>query len=32
MKSMSEMTPQEMKRKGSWALRFYGRAKLPAAG
>ena len=32
MKSMSEMTPQEMKRKGSWALRFYGRAKLTAAG
>ncbi|WP_298884475.1 DUF6321 domain-containing protein [uncultured Bradyrhizobium sp.] len=26
----SEMTPQEMRRKGSWAVRFYGRAKLPA--
>nr|QDP20920.1 hypothetical protein FNV92_01565 [Bradyrhizobium cosmicum] len=25
----SEMTPQEMRRKGSWAVRFYGRAKLP---
>ncbi len=23
------MTPQEMRRKGSWAVRFYGRAKLP---
>lgn len=28
-KSMSEMTPAEMRRKGSWAVRFYGRAKLP---
>jgi hypothetical protein len=28
-KSESEMTPQEMRRKGSWAVRFYGRAKLP---
>jgi hypothetical protein len=25
----SEMTPQDMRRKGSWALRFYGREKLP---
>ena len=25
----SEMTPQGMRRKGSWAVRFYGRAKLP---
>src|SRR6478736_1900776 len=28
-KTVSEMTPQEMRRKGSWAVRFYGRAKLP---
>jgi hypothetical protein len=28
-KPASEMTPQEMRRKGSWALRFYGRAELP---
>ncbi|EJN10956.1 hypothetical protein PMI42_05726 [Bradyrhizobium sp. YR681] len=28
-KRQSEMTPQEMRRKGSWAVRFYGRAKLP---
>jgi hypothetical protein len=28
-KKESEMTPQEMRRKGSWATRFYGRAKLP---
>lgn len=28
-KPESEMTPQEMRRKGSWATRFYGRAKLP---
>ena len=28
MKPMSEMSPQEMKRKGSWAVRFYGRDKL----
>lgn len=27
-KPTSEMTPQEMKRKGSWAARFYGREKL----
>lgn len=24
------MTPDEMRRKGSWATRFYGRTKLPA--
>ena len=29
-KTVAQMTPQEMKRKGSWATRFYGRAKLPA--
>lgn len=29
MKKASEMTPQDMRRKGSWAVRFYGRAKLP---
>ena len=29
MKSEAEMTPQDMRRKGSWATRFYGRAKLP---
>ncbi len=29
MKSESEMTPEEMKRKGSWATRFYGRTSLP---
>ena len=30
-KPMSEMTPEEMKRKGSWAVRFYGSAgELPA--
>ncbi|WP_245427955.1 DUF6321 domain-containing protein [Bradyrhizobium sp. MOS003] len=28
-KTEAEMTPQEMRRKGSWAVRFYGRAKLP---
>ncbi len=28
-KSMAEMSPQEMRRKGSWATRFYGREKLP---
>ena len=28
-KKESEMTPQEMRRKGSWAVRFYGRPKLP---
>jgi Domain of unknown function (DUF6321) len=25
----SDMTPQDMRRKGSWAVRFYGRKKLP---
>ena len=30
MKPMAEMTPEEMRRKGSWATRFYGRSgKLP---
>jgi hypothetical protein len=30
MKPQGQMTPEEMKRKGSWAVRFYGRAgKLP---
>ncbi|MET0674487.1 MAG: DUF6321 domain-containing protein [Bradyrhizobium sp.] len=28
-KKLSEMTPQEMRRKGSWAVRFYGRKQLP---
>lgn len=29
-KAAGEMTPEEMRRKGSWAARFYGRAgKLP---
>jgi hypothetical protein len=28
-KKISEMTPQEMRRKGSWAVRFYGRDELP---
>jgi hypothetical protein len=28
-KPMLEMTPEEMKRKGSWAARFYGREELP---
>lgn len=28
-KSSSDMTPQDMRRKGSWAVRFYGRKKLP---
>jgi hypothetical protein len=28
-RKMSEMTPQDMRRKGSWAVRFYGRDKLP---
>jgi hypothetical protein len=23
------MTPQDMRRKGSWAVRFYGRKQLP---
>ena len=29
MKKEFDMTPQDMRRKGSWAVRFYGRAKLP---
>jgi hypothetical protein len=29
-KLVPEMTPQEMRRKGSWAVRFYGRETLPA--
>lgn len=29
-KKVSEMTVTEMKRKGSWARRFYGRKNLPA--
>lgn len=28
-KSASGMTPQDMRRKGSWAVRFYGRKRLP---
>jgi hypothetical protein len=28
-KPVSEMTPSEMRRKGSWATRFYGRSSLP---
>lgn len=28
-KKVSEMTPSDMRRKGSWAVRFYGRKKLP---
>jgi len=28
-KPETEMTPEEMKRKGSWAARFYGRKSLP---
>jgi hypothetical protein len=28
-KPEEEMTPDEMRRKGSWALRFYGRKRLP---
>jgi hypothetical protein len=28
-RKQSEMTPQDMRRKGSWAVRFYGREKLP---
>lgn len=28
-KPASEMTPDEMRRKGSWATRFYARATLP---
>ncbi len=29
-KRQSDMTPAEMRRKGSWAVRFYGRKKLPS--
>jgi hypothetical protein len=29
VKSISEMTPQDMRRRGSWAVRFYGPKKLP---
>jgi Domain of unknown function (DUF6321) len=29
LKKLAEMTPQDMRRKGSWAVRFYGRKKLP---
>ena len=28
-KALSDMTPQDMRRKGSWAVRFYGRKQLP---
>jgi len=28
MKPMKDMSPDEMKRKGSWATRFYGREEL----
>jgi hypothetical protein len=28
-KKEAEMTPQDMRRKGSWAVRFYGRKRLP---
>lgn len=28
-KAMRDMTPDELRRKGSWAVRFYGRAQLP---
>jgi Domain of unknown function (DUF6321) len=28
-RKMSEMTPSDMRRKGSWAVRFYGRKQLP---
>lgn len=29
-KAIRDMTPEEMRRKGSWATRFYGRNPLPA--
>jgi Domain of unknown function (DUF6321) len=29
-KTAAEMTPEDMRRKGSWATRFYGRTELPA--
>jgi hypothetical protein len=28
-KPLADMTPQDMRRKGSWATRFYGRESLP---
>jgi hypothetical protein len=28
-KKASEMSPSDMRRKGSWAVRFYGRKKMP---
>jgi Domain of unknown function (DUF6321) len=28
-RKISEMTPADMRRKGSWAVRFYGRKQLP---
>ena len=28
-KRVSQMAPSEMRRKGSWAVRFFGRKKLP---
>lgn len=28
-KKQSDMTPSEMRRKGSWAVRFYGRKSMP---
>lgn len=29
-KAQGKMSDDDMRRKGSWAVRFYGRAKLPA--
>jgi Domain of unknown function (DUF6321) len=29
VKKASDMSPSDMRRKGSWAVRFYGRTKLP---
>ncbi len=29
-KAIKDMTPEEMRRKGSWASRFFGRNPLPA--
>jgi hypothetical protein len=29
-KRQRDMTADEMRRKGSWAVRFYGRKRLPA--
>lgn len=28
-KKIADMSPEEMRRKGSWAVRFYGRRSLP---